>query len=78
MKLSDLANKGPKPVWIRYLLLVGFFFLVTRTILDSSFRHSALLYVLVPYLVSVLVYFFIPQAEANSKPTRFFIPGWFD
>lgn len=62
MNLQKLFTGGPKPIWIRYLLLIGFFFLVTRSILDSQFRHSALLYILVPYCVSIALYFCIPPA----------------
>ena len=61
MTLKDLLVGGPKPVWVRYLLLIGFFTLVTRTILDSRFANSALLYILVPYCVSVAIYVFVPR-----------------
>lgn len=72
MTLEDLATKGPKPVWIRYMLLIGVFTLTTRIILDSNFRHSAMLYILVPYLVAIAIYVFIPQPKSLSKLARFF------
>ncbi len=71
MNIKQLMTAGPKPIWIRYLLLIGFFFLVTRTLLDSQFRHSALLYILVPYLASVFIYIFMPQPEGRYRWQRF-------
>lgn len=71
MNIKSLLTEGPKPIWIRYLLIIGFFFLVTRTILDSSFKHSSLLYVLVPYCVAVVVYIFMPQPQGRYRWQRF-------
>ena len=71
MKLKTLLTSGPKPVWIRYLLIIGFFFLVTRLILDSNFKHTSLLYVLVPYCVAIVIYIFIPQPRGRYRWQRF-------
>lgn len=71
MTLQTWLRGGPKPVWLRYLLIIGFFFLVTRTILDSSFKHSALLYCLVPYAVAVVIYLFMPQPQGRYRWQRF-------
>lgn len=71
MKLQTLLQGGPKPVWIRYLLIIGFFFLVTRLILDSSFAHSSLLYCLVPYCVAIVIYIFMPQPQGRYRWQRF-------
>ena len=71
MTLKDLLVGGPKPLWVRYLLLIGFFTLVTRAILDSRFASSALLYILVPYCVSVAIYFFVPRNPSLSRLKRF-------
>lgn len=71
MKLKALLTEGPKPIWIRYLLIIGFFFLVTRFILDSSFAHSSLLYCLVPYCVAVVIYVFMPQPQGRYRWQRF-------
>lgn len=71
MNLKSLLLEGPKPVWLRFLLIIGFFFLVTRTILDSSFKHTALLYVLIPYCVAVVIYLFMPQPQGRYRWQRF-------
>lgn len=71
MNLKSLLQEGPKPIWIRFLLIIGFFFLVTRTILDSSFKHSALLYVLIPYCVAIVIYLFMPQPQGRYRWQRF-------
>ena len=71
MNLKLLLKDGPKPIWPRFLLIIGFFFLVTRTILDSSFKHSALLYILVPYCVAVVIYLFMPQPQGHYRWQRF-------
>jgi len=71
MNLRDLASKGPKPVWIRYLLLIGFFTLITHLTLNSQFRQSAILYILIPYLVSVALYLVIPRAKGRGRWSRF-------
>lgn len=71
MTLKDLATKGPKPVWVRYLLLIGLFTILTRAVLDSRFSHSALLYVLIPYLVAIAIYIFVPQPKGVSRTKRF-------
>lgn len=71
MNIRSILTKGPKPVWIRYFLIIGLFFLITRTVLDSRFQHSALLYVLIPYLASVVLYIFIPQPQGMRRWQRF-------
>lgn len=71
MQLKSLLTEGPKPVWIRYLFIIGFFFLVTRLILDSSFAHSSLLYCLVPYCVAIVIYIFMPQPQGRYRWQRF-------
>lgn len=71
MDLKTLLQGGPKPIWIRYLLIIGFFFLVTRLILDSSFAHSSLLYCLVPYCVAIVIYLFMPQPQGRYRWQRF-------
>lgn len=55
------------PVWIRYMFLIGLFALITRTILDSGFRQSALLYILIPYLVAMAIYFFVPSPDDTTR-----------
>lgn len=71
-KIRHMLTGGPRPIWIRYLLIIGFFTLLIRTLMDSQFRQSALLYILVPYLVSVVIYLFVPQPLGMSRLQRFF------
>ena len=71
LKPKIFLTGGPKPVWIRYLLIIGFFFLVTRLILDSSFAHTSLLYCLVPYCVAIVIYLFMPQPQGRYRWQRF-------
>jgi len=71
VKVKTLLSGGPKPVWIRFLLIIGFFFLLTRLILDSRFAHSSLLYCLVPYCVAVMIYLFMPQPQGRYRWQRF-------
>ncbi len=69
--MQSLFTGGPKPVWIRYLLIIGFFFLVTRLILDSRFAHTSLLYCLAPYSVAIVIYIFMPQPQGRYRWQRF-------
>jgi len=71
MDLKTLLTGGPKPVWIRYILIIGFFFIVTRLVLDSRFAQSSLLYCLVPYSVAVILYLFMPQPQGRYRWQRF-------
>ena len=71
MNIKTVLKGGPKPIWIRYLLIVGFFFLVTRLILDSRFAHTSLLYCLVPYCVAIVIYLFLPQPQGRYRWQRF-------
>lgn len=58
------TQAGPKPIWIRYLLLIAAASGMTRFALGTQWmRESAVLYVLIPYLVGVLVYLVTPPAS---------------
>lgn len=60
-----LTLGGPKPVWLRYLLLIAAASGLTRFALGTEWmRESAVLYVLIPYLVGVLIYIATPQINA--------------
>ena len=71
MTMKDLLTGGPKPVWIRFLLIIGAATLLTRLGLDSRFATTSLFYCLIPYLIGVVLYIFVPQPEGWSKPKRF-------
>ncbi len=70
MTFKDIFVGGPRPIWLRYLLLIGVFTLLTRVIMDSQFSSTSLLYILLPYLVSVAVYFAMPEAKGSTKIAR--------
>lgn len=70
MTLSDLLKGGPKPVWIRYLLILGAVTLLTRLGLDSRFATTSFFYCLVPYVVGIILYVFIPQPTGWSRTKR--------
>ena len=70
MTIKDLLTGGPKPIWIRYLLILGAVTLLTRLVLDSRFATTSLFYCLVPYLIGVILYIFIPQPQGWSRTKR--------
>ena len=70
MTLSDLLKGGPKPVWIRYLLILGAVTLLTRLGLDSRFATTSFFYCLVPYVIGIILYVFIPQPKGWSRTKR--------
>ncbi|WP_017930327.1 hypothetical protein [Robiginitomaculum antarcticum] len=69
--INRLKTGGPRPLWIRYFLLIGFFFLIMQMLLSSVYGKTALVYIFVPYLVGVAIYLFIPQPKGLSKTSRF-------
>ena len=71
MRTSSNEAHHKWPVWIRYFFLIGLFAFITRIVLDSGFRHSGILYLLIPYLVAVSVYFFIPSPSKATRWGRF-------
>lgn len=71
MTLKKIFFEGPRPIWVRYLFILGFFTFLTRFILDSQFSGSSLLYVLVPYLVGLTLYLFVPPVTGMSRTARF-------
>jgi hypothetical protein len=52
---------------IRIIFIVAVIAIVIRVILDSRFATSALLYLAVPFVVSVLIHQFIPYEEETSR-----------
>lgn len=70
MTLKGFLIGGPKPVWIRYLLILGAVTLLTRLVLDSRFATTSLFYCLVPYIIGVILYIFVPQPKGASRGRR--------
>ena len=59
-----------KPVWIRYMLILGVATMITRLVLDSRFATTSFFYCLVPYVIGVILYVFIPQPKGWSRTKR--------
>lgn len=68
--VRKLMTEGPKPIWIRYMLILGAVTLLTRLGLDSRFATTSLFYCLVPYVIGVILYVFIPQPKGWSRTKR--------
>lgn len=66
------TRAGPRPIWLRYLLLIALASGLTRFALGTQWmRESAVLYVLIPYLVGILIYFVVPVACGDGFWARF-------
>lgn len=67
-----LTQAGPRPIWLRYLLLIACASGLTRFALGTQWmRESAVLYVLIPYLVGILIYVVVPVMPGVGFWTRF-------
>lgn len=65
--VRDWFTKGPKPVWIRYVILIAAVSGIIRIALGTPWmRESALFYVLIPYLTGVAIYLVTPQQAGNG------------
>ena len=69
--LKRLMTAGPRPVWIRYLFVIGVATMITRLVLDSRFATTSFFYCLVPYAIGIILYIFIPQPKGWSRTKRF-------
>ena len=68
--LKTLLTGGPKPIWIRYMLILGVVTMITRLALDSRFATTSFFYCLVPYIIGVILYIFVPQPKGWSRTKR--------
>lgn len=68
--LAKLLSGGPKPVWIRYMMILGAATLLTRLVLDSRFATTSFFYCLVPYVIGIILYVFIPQPKGWTTGKR--------
>jgi hypothetical protein len=60
-------TEGPKPIWLRHLLLIAAASGMTRFALGTPWmRESAVLYILIPYLVGILIYFIAPVPSGTG------------
>lgn len=66
-KLRVLTIGGPQPVWLRYILLIlGATGLLKLGLGTHWVRESAILYVLIPYLIGVAIYALTPHPEGGT------------
>ena len=70
MTLKNLLTGGPRPIWIRYMLILGAVTLLTRLVLDSRFATTSFFYCFVPYVIGIILYVFVPQPKGWSKVKR--------
>lgn len=70
MKLKQLLTEGPKPIWIRYMMILGVITLITRLALDSRFASSSFFYCFIPFLIGIILYVFIPQPKGWTVGKR--------
>jgi len=70
MNYKNLLTGGPKPIWIRYMLILGVVTLITRLVLDSRFATGSFFYCLTPFVIGVILYVFIPQPKGWSVGKR--------
>ncbi|MGJ8561208.1 MAG: hypothetical protein ACSHX3_13315 [Litorimonas sp.] len=71
-RLQRFLKEGPKPIWIRYLLLIAAASGMVRFALGTEWmRESAVLYVLIPYLVGLLIYVVTAPAAGVGFWARF-------
>ncbi|MGB7408998.1 MAG: hypothetical protein WA908_10875 [Pontixanthobacter sp.] len=57
--------------WMIFLFICGLTAFVLRTLLDSDFGQGTLVYLAVPFLLSVAIYFFVPRATAQTTMARY-------
>jgi len=70
MTFQEFLTGGPKPIWIRYMMILGVITLLTRLVLDSRFATGAFFYCFLPFLFGVILYVFIPQPKGWSVGKR--------
>lgn len=69
--LQTWLTGGPRPVWLRYLLLIAAASGIIRFALGTPWmRESAVLYVLIPYLIGIAIYLFTPVAKSDRFLAR--------
>lgn len=64
---------GAKRAWLLcYLMLIGLFVLCNHLLTSTKLYHSALLYVLIPFVISVAITLFRPKHGSHSLWRRYF------
>lgn len=70
-RLQTWLTGGPRPVWLRYLLLIAAASGIIRFALGTPWmRESAVLYVLIPYLIGIAIYVYTPIATGDRFLSR--------
>ncbi len=62
-----------KPRWVYLLFVIGAAAIAIRLVLDSDFSQSTLLYIVVPFLVSVALIQLVPRPESERILVRYFV-----
>ncbi len=57
--------------WMTFLFICGAAALALRFLLDSRFGQSTLVYLLVPFVLSLAIYYFVPSATGDSTIARY-------
>ncbi len=60
-----------RPKWLVVLLLICAASLMIRTLLDSRFGHGTLLYIAIPYSLSVALFFLTRESDKESAALRY-------
>ena len=66
LKMTDGAT-----FWLLLLTAIGFFVLAARLLLFAEYFHSALLYIAVPFALSIGLYVFTPYTNGSTWKKRF-------
>ncbi len=69
-------NLKPRPKeepsnWGRLFLIIGICAVILRLLIDSRFGHSSFLYLAIPFVIAVLLYFFTSAEEGQSTVARY-------
>jgi len=65
-----------KPRWVYLIFFIGICSVVMRALLDSRFGTTSITYILIPFLISFLLYHFIPPLKGRThvqRVTRHFV-----
>ena len=67
-RFEKILYDGPKPVWIRYMMVLGVITLITRLVLDSRFATTSFFYCFVPFLIGIIYMFSFRSRKAGAAP----------
>jgi len=59
-----------KPRWVYLVFFIGICSVIMRALLDSRFGTTSVTYILIPFIISFLLYHFIPPIEGGTRVRR--------